>query len=303
VKDPYAALGLTRSATDKEIRSAYRKLAKEHHPDHNPNNKKAEEAFKAVGAAYAILGDKEKRARFDRGEIDAEGNERGPFGGGGFGGGQGFHGGGNQFNQEDLGAFFSDMFSGGGTGADFGGGPFGGRRRTRRGADRSYTLTVSFEDSVLGTTSRVTLPEAGTVEVKIPAGIEDGQTLRLSGKGGAGMGENAPAGDALITISVTPSTIYTRDGRDLRANVPVDLETAILGGKIVIPTPKGQVTMKVPPHSDTGTVLRLGGRGVAEHGQHKAGNLYVTLQVRIGDVDPKLEAFFAEQRAQQAEEA
>ena len=311
MKDPYAALGLTRGATDKEIRSAYRKLAKEHHPDHNPNNKKAEEAFKAVGAAYAILGDKEKRARFDRGEIDAEGNERGPFGGGGFGGGQGFHGqgpgggpGGAQFSQEDLGAFFSDMFSGGGTGADFGNGPFNGRRRSRRGADRSYTLTVSFEDSVLGTTSRVTLPEAGTVEVKIPAGIEDGQTLRLAGKGAPGVGENAPAGDALITISVTPSSIYTRDGRDLRASVPVDLETAILGGKIVVPTPKGQVTMKVPPHSDTGTVLRLGGRGVAEHGKYKTGNLYVTLQVKIGKVDPKLEAFFAEKReAETAKEA
>lgn len=303
MKDPYAALGLTRGATDKEIRSAYRKLAKEHHPDHNPNNKKAEEAFKAVGAAYAILGDKEKRARFDRGEIDAEGNERGPFGGGqGFHGGPGGGPGGGQFSQEDLGAFFSDMFSGGGTGADFGAGSFGGRRRARRGADRSYTLTVSFEDSVLGTTSRVTLPEAGTVEVRIPAGIEDGQTLRLGGKGAPGMGENAPAGDALITISVTPSTLYTRDGRDLRASVPVDLETAILGGKIVIPTPKGQVTMKVPPHSDTGTVLRLGGRGVAEHGQHKAGNLYVTLQVRIGKVDPRLEAFFTEQRASQAEQ-
>ncbi|WP_438383474.1 DnaJ C-terminal domain-containing protein [Asaia sp. BMEF1] len=309
MKDPYAALGLTRSATDKEIRSAYRKLAKEHHPDHNPNNKKAEEAFKAVGAAYGILGDKEKRARFDRGEIDAEGNERGPFGpggGGGFRGGQGFPGGGGgQFNQEDLGAFFSDMFSGGGTGADFGTGPFGGggRRRTRRGADRSYTLTVSFEDSVLGTTSRVTLPEAGTVEVRIPAGIEDGQTLRLSGKGAAGMGEGAPAGDALITISVTPSTVYTREGRDLRASVPVDLTTAILGGKIVVPTPKGQVTMKVPPHSDTGTVLRLGGRGVAEQGAHKAGNLYVTLQVRLGKIDPALEEFLVKQQALQGEKA
>ncbi|WP_025885091.1 DnaJ C-terminal domain-containing protein [Asaia prunellae] len=303
MKDPYAALGLTRSATDKEIRSAYRKLAKEHHPDHNPNDKKAEEAFKAVGAAYAILGDKEKRARFDRGEIDGEGNERGPFGPGGFGGGQGFHGGDGQFSQEDLGAFFSDMFSGGGAGGNFGQGGFGGRRRSRRGADRSYTLTISFEDSVLGTTSRVTLPEAGTVEVRIPAGIEDGQTLRLSGKGAPGMGEGASSGDALITISVTPSAVYTREGRDLRASIPVDLTTAILGGKIVVPTPKGQVTMKVPPHSDTGTVLRLGGRGVAEHGKHKAGNLYVMLQVKIGKVDPALEAFLAEQQAHESEKA
>ncbi|GBQ09868.1 DnaJ C-terminal domain-containing protein [Swaminathania salitolerans] len=311
MKDPYEALGLKRGATDKEIRSAYRKLAKAHHPDHNPGDKKAEEQFKAVGAAYAILGDKEKRARFDRGEIDAEGNERGPFGPGGFGGGagfgngQGFHGGpqGAQFSQEDLGAFFSDMFGGGGTGADFGPGGFGGQRRARRGADRSYTLQVSFEDSVLGTTTRVTLPEAGTVEVRIPAGIEDGQTLRLAGKGAPGMGENAPAGDALVTVTVQPSKLYTRDGRDLRATVPVDLRTAVLGGKLVVPTPKGQVTMKVPPHSDSGTVLRLGGRGVAAHGKHQAGNLYVTLQVRIGKVDPALEAFFETHGADADEKA
>lgn len=305
MKDPYTALGLTRGATDKDIRTAYRKLAKEHHPDHNPNNKKAEEAFKAVGAAYAILGDKEKRARFDRGEIDAEGNERGPFGqGGGFRGGQGFPGGGGgQFNQEDLGAFFSDMFGAGNAGGNFGGGPFGGRRGSRRGGDRSYTLNISFEDSVLGTISRVTLPEAGTVEVRIPAGIEDGQTLRLSGKGSPGVGDKAPAGDALITISVEASTVYTREGRDLRASAPVDLKTAILGGKIMVSTPKGQVTMTVPPHSDTGAVLRLTGRGVAEHGSHKAGNLYITLQVKIGKVDPALENFLAKQRAHEGEKA
>ncbi|AOX20404.1 DnaJ C-terminal domain-containing protein [Kozakia baliensis] len=310
MSDPYAALGLARSATDKEIRSAYRKLAKQFHPDHNPNDKKAEERFKAVGAAYAILGDKEKRARFDRGEIDAEGNERGPFGPGGFHpGAGGFQGGagfgrggggrGGEFSQEDLGSFFSDMFGGGGFSGDFQPGGAGGRRRSMRGADRSYSLDVSFEDSVLGTTSRVTLPEAGTVEVRIPPGIEDGQTLRLSGKGASGRGENAPSGDALITVHVRPSQVYTREGRDLRATVPVDLKTAILGGKLVVPTPKGQVTMKVPPHSDSGTVLRLGGRGVAEHGQHKAGNLYITLQVKIGKVDPALEEFFAQQNSTQ----
>ncbi|AQS87453.1 molecular chaperone DnaJ [Neoasaia chiangmaiensis NBRC 101099] len=304
MSDPYAALGLARGASDKEIRSAYRKLAKQYHPDHNPNNKSAEEKFKAVSSAYNLLGDKEKRARFDRGEIDAEGNERGPFGpGGGFRGGPGGFGGhgGAEFSQEDLGAFFSDMFGGGGFSGDFHPGGTAGRRRPARGADRSYSLTVSFEDSVLGTTTRVTLPEAGSVEVRIPAGIEDGQSLRLAGKGAPGRqsasGEAGPAGDALITIQVSPSSMYTREGRNLRATVPVGFRTAILGGKLTVPTPKGPVTMKVPRHSDSGTVLRLGGRGVAEHGQHKAGDLYVTLRVEIGKVDPALEEFLAKQHA------
>lgn len=244
MSDPYSALGLKRGATEKEIRSAYRKLAKEYHPDHNPNNQKAEERFKAVGAAYAILGDKEKRARFDRGEIDEEGNERGPFGGaGGFHGGP--HAGAGNFSQEDMGAFFSDMFGGAGFRGDFTPGGSGGRRRARRGADRSFSLDISFEDSVLGTSTRVTLPESGAVDVKIPPGFEDGQTLRLAGKGAPGFGEGAQSGDALITVRVRPSATYTREGRDLRATVPVDLTTAVLGGRLVVPTPKGPVTMKV----------------------------------------------------------
>ncbi|CAI9121816.1 DnaJ C-terminal domain-containing protein [Brytella acorum] len=298
MSDPYAALGLTRAATDKEIRSAYRKLAKDYHPDHNPDNKSAEEKFKAVSAAYNILGDKEKRARFDNGEIDADGNERAPFGGG-HGGqpGGGFSGfGGGEFSQEDLGSFF-DMFGGG-----FGGAAGNGRRRSTRGADRSYSLQVSFEDAVLGGTQRVTLPEAGTIEVRIPPGIEDGQTLRLAGKGGPGRratkdGEAGPNGDALITVQVAPSTIYTRDGRNLRSELAVNFRTAILGGKITVPTPKGPVTMKVPPHSDAGTTLRLGGRGIAEHGGQKAGDLYVRLRIEIGKVDPALEAFLVKQEA------
>ncbi|GAJ28270.1 DnaJ C-terminal domain-containing protein [Acidomonas methanolica] len=304
MSDPYAALGLAKGASEKDIRGAYRKLAKKYHPDHNPGDKTAEENFKAVNAAYSILGDKEKRERFDRGEIDAEGNERAPFGAGGFHpGAGGFSGGfgGQQFSQEDLGAFFSDMFAGGG-----GGGFNGGRRRPTRGADRSYTLDISFEDSVLGAVSRVTLPEAGAVEVRIPPGIEDGQTLRLAGKGGPGRaaangGEAGQNGDALITIHVAPSPVYTREGRDLRAELGVNFRTAILGGKVVVPTPKGPVTMKVPAHSDAGTTLRLAGRGVAEHGGHKAGNLYVKLRIEIGKVDPALEAFLAREEVTSAD--
>lgn len=295
MSDLYAALGVARGASDKDVRNAYRKLAKQYHPDHNAGKPEAEERFKKVTAAYNILGDKEKRQRYDRGEIDDEGNERAPFGygGGGFRGGgprQGAQG--SSFSEEDLGAFFSDIFQGGGS-------PFGGgfhqagphMRRPRRGADRTYTLRISFEEAVLGTSKRITLPEAGTVDVRIPAGIEDGKALRLSGKGAPGSGEGAPSGDALVTIQVAPSTVYTREGRNLTASVPVDLTTAVLGGKILVPTPQGPVTMKVPPHSDTGAKLRLNGRGVAAHGTHKAGDLLVTLQVKIGRVDPALEDF------------
>jgi len=302
--DPYATLGVSKGADEKAIRSAYRKLAKDYHPDRNQGNAQAEERFKAIGAAYAILGDKEKRARFDRGEIDASGQERAPFGAGGFGGGPGggFRGARGQaggFDQEDLSAFFSDMFSGGGFQGDFhpGGAGGAGRRAPARGADRSYRLAISFEDAILGTTSRVTLPEGGSLDVKIPPGIEDGQTLRLRGKGSPGRrgpsGQAGPSGDALIEIAVSPSTLYTRDGTTVRATVPVGLKVAVLGGKLTVPTPKGSVTMTVPKHSDSGTVLRLAGRGVGAHGSTPAGDLYVTLQVQLGAIEPELEAFLA----------
>lgn len=296
LSDLYAALGVARNATDKDVRNAYRKLAKQFHPDHNAGKPEAEERFKKVTAAYHILGDKEKRQRYDRGEIDDDGNERAPFGPHGAGG---FNGAGpfqnaqsHPFSGDDLGAFFSDIFQGGGASFQGGFGQGGPQmRRPQRGANRTYTLRISFEDAVLGTSKRITLPEAGTVDVKIPAGIEGGQTLRLSGKGAPGMGEGAPSGDALVTIEVSPSTVYKREGRNLTSSVAVDLRTAVLGGKLVVPTPQGSVTMKVPPHSDTGYKLRLNGRGVSAHGTHKAGDLFVTLHVKIGPVDPELEAF------------
>ncbi|MFT8892405.1 MAG: DnaJ C-terminal domain-containing protein, partial [Acetobacter papayae] len=160
----------------------------------------------------------------------------------------------------------------------------------RQGADSSYALKVSFQDAVNGTTSRVSLPDGSTLDVKIPPGIEDGQVLRLRGKGNPGV-QGGPDGDALITVTVQPDATYTRDGVDLRETLPVDIKTAVLGGPIMVPTPTGTVRMNVPANSDSGTVLRLRGKGVQAYGKREAGNLYVTLQVKIGKADAALETF------------
>ncbi|GBQ24152.1 molecular chaperone DnaJ [Acetobacter estunensis NRIC 0472] len=288
--DPYKVLGVARTASQDEIRKAYRKLARKYHPDLNPDNKEAEEKFKAIGIANDLLSDEAKRARFDRGEIDENGQERAPPGYGAHGGYQDFgeggfqHAGGAQgFSPEDLSDLFGGMFGNRGGGGRRSAGP-------RAGQDRTYNLTVSFLDSVQGTTSRVSLPGGATLDVKIPPGIENGQVLRLRGKGGAGV-QGGPPGDALITITVTPDARYTREGQDLRQRLPVDLRTAVLGGPITVPTPSGAVKMNVPANSDTGTVLRLRGRGVKEHGKHPAGNLYVTLEVHVGKADDALREF------------
>nr|WP_294917423.1 J domain-containing protein [uncultured Neokomagataea sp.] len=291
MKDPYAVLGVSKSATDKDIRSAYRRLAKQYHPDHNPNNAEAEEKFKAVGQAYNILGDKEKRARFDRGDIGADGQERGPFGAGGFG--QGGFGGGQGFHQEDLGSFFSDMFGGGFSGDFQPGGAAG--RRTSKGADRRYEVTITFVQSVLGTTLELALGEGGHTEVKVPPGLEDGQTLRVRGKGAPGRamrpGQPGIPGDALITVSVKEDSRFARNGRNIRMTQQVPLKTAVLGGKVTVDTPAGAVTVKIPKHSDSGKVLRLGGRGVGASRQEPAGDLLVTLQLQIGALATELETF------------
>lgn len=291
--DPYATLGVSKSASEKEIRSAYRGLVKKYHPDRNPDNAKAEERFKAVSKAYEIVGDKEKRARFDRGEIDADGNERAPFGhaGGGFGGGPGAgFGGQGGYSQEDLGDIFSNMFGGG-----FGGG------RPQRGEDLHGELRIAFTEAVLGTQRDVSLGEGRQVTVTIPAGIEDGKTLRLREKGAPGRpgrdGRPGPAGDVLLKIFVAPDAYYTRDGRNLRVTVDVDLTTAVLGGKVHVRTPQGTVAVTVKPHSDSGTTLRLRGRGIAATARHSAGDLFATLRVVLGEPDPELEAFLKQRNS------
>jgi DnaJ-class molecular chaperone len=291
--DLYATLGVARDADAEDIRKAYRALAKTHHPDLNPGNKTAEERFKAVASAYDILGDTDKRGRYDRGEIDATGAEARPEhpsyrgyaeGAPGARYRQSGAGAGPQMNEADLGDLFEDLFAG----AREGRGTAPGR-----GRDRGYTLAVDFLDVVTGATKRLALPDGRGLDVRIPPGIEDGQTMRLKGQGEPGR-NGGPAGDALIEIHVHPHRHFRREGRDVHVEVPVTLSEAVLGGKITVPTPTGPVAMTVPRRSDTGSVLRLRGRGVAAHGGQAAGDAFVTLRVVLTDADDALEAFLRE---------
>jgi len=288
MRDPYEVLGVSRTASEAEIKKAFRTLAKKHHPDTKGGDASAQKKFQEISGAYDILGDKDKRAKFDAGEIDAQGNPKGfdagaqgfhggPFGGGGQGG-RDFHftwtdqpGGGAQgFSAEDL---FSDLL--GGLGGR-------GRQQPRPGQDFNVTTTVSFEEAARGGSRRVVLPNGEQIDVKIPAGLRDGQQIRLRGRGGAGR-RGGPAGDVLIQVSVAPHPYFVRDGRDLRMDLPVTLQEAVLGGKVAVPTLSGTVSLSVPPGSNTGSVLRLKGKGVAAHGSEPAGDLYVKLAVTLPD--------------------
>jgi DnaJ-class molecular chaperone len=293
--DPYTTLGVSRGASEKEIKSAYRKLAKELHPDANKDNPKATARFSEVTNAYDLLSDKDKRARFDRGEIDADGNPMG-FGGGGFGGGgfggagqRGF-GGGSQggFSAEgiDLGDVFSDIF---GAGRGPRGGPFGGaggqhRRTAARGANVAYTLGVSLPDAANLSPRRITLGDGKTIDLKLPAGVEDGTQMRLAGKGEPGMGG---AGDAIVTIHIEPHACFKRDGDDVRLDLPVTLDEALNGAKVRVPTVSGAVMLSVPPGSSSGKVLRLKGRGFTRKDGTR-GDQRVTLQIVLPEADEDL---------------
>lgn len=285
--DPYKTLGIARSATADDIRKAYRKLAKEHHPDLNPGNTPAEERFKKVSSANELLSDPEKRGRFDRGEIDAGGQEqaRGPS----YRdyadneAGRRYSRGGPdaaEWNSEDISDMFGSMF---GTARARGDGRM-------RGRDEHYSLTTDFLDAVNGATRRLTLPDGRTLDVKIPVGTIAGQVLRLRGQGGAGQ-SGGQAGDALITVQINPHSHFERSGNDIRLILPVTISEAVLGGPVQVPTPQGPVKMQIPPHSDSGTELRLRGRGVPAHGGQAAGNLYAKLNIVIGTPDPALEEF------------
>lgn len=273
MKDPYQTLGVGRDASADEIKKAYRKLAKKLHPDLNPGNKKVEQQFKEVSAAYDLLSDTEKRARFDRGEIDASGAER-P--GRGFyrsyaesGQGAKYRGGGDSFFTEDI---FSDLFGGG----------FGERAKGRsssrmniRGADVSYAITADFVEAALGAKKRVMLTDGKTLDVTIPPGTEDGQTLRLKGQGLPGMG--GPAGDAFIEVKVEPHAFFRREGNDVHLELPVSLPEAVLGASVTVPTIDGKVSLKIPPGSNSGSMLRLRGKGIPKGGAR--GDQYVKLKV------------------------
>jgi len=290
-RNPYDVLGVKKDAGEAEITKAFRSLAKKYHPDMNPGDKKAEERFKEINAAYDIVGDEKKRARFDRGEIDASGQEIrvNPFARGGFRQGQG--GAEQGFAFEDLGDIFDNIFGGRGGGARAGRGPFGGRGGfAARGEDESFRLEVGFLEAVNGAKRRITLPGGKSLDVTIPPGIGDGQTIRLKGQGQPGLG-GGPAGDVLIEIKVAEHPTFKRQGRDIHVELPVSLAEAVLGAKVEVPTVSGPVTLTVPKGSNSGTMLRLRGKGVPATKTEPAGDQYVTLKIMLPkESDPELEA-------------
>lgn len=257
--DPYAALGLNRSASADEIRKAYRQLAKELHPDVRPNDKAAEERFKRATAAFNLLSDPATKAKFDRGDIDADGNER-VQGFNGFrssGARRGAYAGAGE-SVFDLGDIFSDFFSGGGPQARTSYGRM-------RGRDIRFALDIDFLDAVRGGRRRVQLSEGRELDITIPVGVETGQTLRLKGQGGPGV-NGGPPGDALVELKVRAHPHFRREGDDIHLDLPISLAEAIDGGRVQTPTPTGSVALTIPPGSNTGTVLRLKGKGVGGHG-------------------------------------
>ncbi len=278
MRDPYEVLGLKKGAEPDDIKRAYRKLAKELHPDVNPGDSIVEQRFKEISAAYSFLNDAEKKAAYDRGEINPDGSPRfAGAGAGGNAGGFGFGFGG--FDTDDV---FSDLFGRKGAGANAGAGA--GRNRTfrMRGKDVSYSVRVSFVEACLGAKRRIKLYDGKSLEVAIPPGTLDGQKLRLKGQGTPGMG-GGEAGDAFVEIQVDAHGIFERDGQDIFLDAPITLAEAVLGAKITVPTIHGDVSVTVPAGSNTGNSLRLKGKGVPGPGGKPAGDQYVKLKVVLPD--------------------
>lgn len=291
MSNPYEILGVSQTASADEIRKAYRKLAKTYHPDLNPGKADAELRFKEVTAAHDLLSDPEKRARFDRGAIDAEGQERPqrhyyPDFAGGPGGGR--YQGTDAMAEDDLEHVFADLFGGRGF-SGFGSG--GGAGLRMKGGNLSLSLPLDFLDAVKGGKHRVTMPDGRTLDVDLPAGLEDGGTVRLKGQGLPGVGGGTP-GDALITVQVRPHPWFKRDGDDVRLDLPVTLTEAVLGAKVRVPTIDGPVMLGVPKGANNGTVLRLKGKGIADPHKNTRGDQYVTLRIALPDApDSALEEF------------
>jgi DnaJ-class molecular chaperone len=285
-RDPYEVLGVGKAASQDEIRKAYRKLAKELHPDLNPGNAQAAERFKEVAAAYDLLGDPEKRARYDRGEIDAAGMKRPQ---------QRFYrdyadtGGARQYHSsagfEDLGDasdLFADLFGRAGRA----GGTF-----TMPGPDAHYRLEIDFLEAASGAKRRITLPDGQTLDLTIPEGVADGVVLRLKGKGGPGIGGGAP-GDALVEIAVRAHPLFTRQGDDVLIELPIGLDEAVLGAKVEVPTVTGRVAVKIPKGASSGQTLRLRGKGVRRSTGHGHGDQLVKLRIVLPpSIDGELETF------------
>jgi DnaJ-class molecular chaperone len=273
--DLYATLGVARDASQEDIKRAYRKLAKEMHPDLNPDKPEVGERFKQVTAAYDILSDPEKRGKYDRGEIDASGQERPQYhyrdfaedpAAGRYYTREGFG------NEEELHDFLEGLFGGRGRGE--------GVRMRARGADVSYTLPIDFLEAAKGVKKRVTMADGRTIDLTIPPGVHDRQTLRLKGQGMPGF-EGGPAGDAYVELHVQPHPYFERKDHNIHIDLPVSLPEAVLGSRIEVPTIDGPVTMTVPKGSNTGTTLRLRGRGVVDQRSGQRGDQYVRLQVAL----------------------
>jgi DnaJ-class molecular chaperone len=300
MRDPYAVLGVAKSATEADIKKAYRKLAKTWHPDQKPDDPTAKEKFAEIGSAYELLSDKEKRGQYDRGEIDAEGKPRFQgFGGGGAWGPRAGAGGGRGQRFEHEFNMGGGPFGGGRRGAQAGGnediideilGAFGGRRSRAesafgggggeppKGEDMRAEVTVPFRDWAQGAKTRVRLPNGRELEVSIPAGIDDGKTIRLRGQG-APSGFGGKPGDVLIVVHVSKDAAFKAEGKDVRVEVPITLYEAVLGGKVRVPTLGGQVELKVPPGSDGARTLRLRGKGV--QAKSGPGDLLVDLRIAL----------------------
>jgi DnaJ-class molecular chaperone len=273
--DLYKTLGVRKTADAEEIKRAYRKLAKQLHPDLNPDNAEVEQRFKEVSHAYAILSDPEKRKRYDAGEIDASGQERMQRGGfhrsyAGSGAGEKYQH--FEFGGAEAGDIFSELFGFGRRG------PGRGGAARQRGADVTYRLSIDFLEAARGGRKRVQLGDGKTIDVAIPAGTEDGQSLRLKGKGMPGA-NGGPAGDGLIEIQVAPHRFFTRQGSDIHLELPITLAEAVLGATVQVPTIEGKVSMKVPAGANSGTTLRLKGKGVAAAQGRAAGDQYVKLKI------------------------
>jgi DnaJ-class molecular chaperone len=297
MRDPYQVLGVARGASDAEIKKAYRKLAKENHPDRNADNAKALERFKEANGAYELLSDAEKKGRFDRGEIGPDGNPTSPFGGGG-----GFRGqGGGRAGPDPFaragggrGGASSFEFGGGGGGAEdlfaeLFGGRGGGFRSAppQKGSDVAYRLLVPFDDAAALKPQRITLKTGKTVDLKLPAGLESGRQVRMAGQGEPGPAGN---GDALVTLEIGRHKVFRRDGDDVRLDLPVTLKEAVLGAKVRMPTVEGPVTLTLPPGTTSGKIFRLKGRGFSR-ADGSRGDQLVSVLIDLPADDAALHSF------------